>query len=200
MTITLEDVGKKYNRQWIFRHVDLQINNGDVLAITGHNGSGKSTLIQIISNYLTPSEGSVTYGSKDVADLQTTFSYVSPYQNLLDEFTLLEHLQFHAKFKKALCPEQEIIDQSGLTGNAQKLVKDFSSGMKQRLRLALGFFYESSVIFLDEPTSNLDQKGIDWYQNLMQLKPAGQTVIIASNQRAEYEKATQMLSIEKYKS
>ncbi|MEQ8473101.1 MAG: ABC transporter ATP-binding protein [Marinoscillum sp.] len=200
MNITLEDVGKKYNRQWVFRHLEAEIKTGDTVAITGHNGSGKSTLIQIMSNFITPSEGEVKYSEKDALDLQTKFSFAAPYQNLIEEFTLSEHLQFHSRFKKPMHDEVSIIEFAGLGGNDQKLVKEFSSGMKQRLRLAIAFFYESSLIFLDEPTSNLDQKGIDWYQQLITGNHQNKTIIIASNQSFEYELASQKIQIEKFKS
>lgn len=198
MNIQLNDVGKKYNRQWIFRHLDAEIKTGSVTAITGHNGSGKSTLIQIISSFITPSEGSVTFGD-DHRDVQTKFAFVGPYQNLIEEFTLTEHLAFHAKFKKPKMTNAAILEQSGLLGNDHKLVKEFSSGMRQRLRLALAFFYTSDIVFLDEPTSNLDQSGVDWYHQLVSSHATDKTIVIASNQPYEYEMATEKIFIENYK-
>lgn len=199
MNIKINDVGKKYNRQWIFRHLSADISTGDVVAITGHNGSGKSTLIQILSSFITPSEGSISYAPHSGTDIQTNFAFVSPYQNLIEEFTLHEHLAFHSKFKRPLISEDEIMHNSGLLGNGSKLIKEFSSGMKQRLRLSLAFFYESKAIFLDEPTSNLDQKGVDWYQELIAAHSPGNTIIIASNQAFEYELATQHILVEAFK-
>ncbi len=198
MKITLTDLGKKYNREWVFRHLNFEINPGDTIAITGHNGSGKSTLLKVLGGYLTPSQGKVTYGDNR-EHIQTQFSFAAPYLNLLEEFTLKEHLAFHSKFKKALCPHEEMLTLSNLTGAEDKLVKDFSSGMKQRLRLVLAFFYESSLLLLDEPTSNLDQDGTDWYLSMLQKVSDEQTMIIASNQPQEYAGANQIISIENFK-
>lgn len=198
MDITLNDLGKKYNRQWIFRHLNTTVKSGEITAITGHNGAGKSTLLKIISGFTTPSEGSVDYSHK-ADDIQTQFSFAAPYLNLMDEFTLLEHLHFHGKFKKPQLPYDEMIARSGLTTASHKLVKDFSSGMRQRLRLSLAFFFESAVIFLDEPTSNLDEKGVAWYQELITSSPHSPTIVIASNQPQEYQSAHQIISIEPFK-
>lgn len=199
MEIRIEDLGKKYNRQWIFRHLNMTIANGQMIAITGHNGSGKSTLLKMISNYITPSEGEIRFNDFPAGEVQTSFSYVAPYQNLIEEFTLKEHLNFHANFKKPLYPTEEILDASGLSHAHSKLVKEFSSGMKQRLKLALAFFYESSIIFLDEPTSNLDQHGINWYLHLLSSIINKKTLIIASNDPNEYQEAHSIIEIEKYK-
>jgi len=198
MKITLTDLGKKYNREWVFRHLNFEINPGDTIAITGHNGSGKSTLLKVLGGYLTPSQGKVTYGDNR-EHIQTQFSFAAPYLNLLEEFTLKEHLAFHNKFKKALCSHDEMLALSNLAGAEDKLVKDFSSGMKQRLRLVLAFFYESSLLLLDEPTSNLDQDGTDWYLSMLQKVSDEQTMIIASNQPQEYAGANQIISIENFK-
>lgn len=199
MAITLQDLGKKYNRQWIFRHLQFDIKEGDRIAITGHNGSGKSTLLKLIGGFLAPTEGQITFENRPKEDVQLHFSIAAPYLNLVEEFTLLEHLDFHHKFKKSLLNKTEICKVSGLEGNENKPIRDFSSGMKQRLRLSLCFFFESKAILLDEPTANLDQEGIDWYQELVQRYASYRTIIIASNQPAEYAFCDRIIEIEKFK-
>ena len=176
----------------------MTIEAGERVCLLGRNGEGKSTLLKVLGGYLTPSQGKVTYGdSKE--HIQTQFGFAAPYLNLLEEFTLKEHLAFHNKFKKALCSHDEMLALSNLAGAEDKLVKDFSSGMKQRLRLVLAFFYESSLLLLDEPTSNLDQDGTDWYLSMLQKVSDKQTMIIASNQPQEYAGANQIISIENFK-
>lgn len=197
MNISATGLGKKYNRQWIFRELNLEGTNGELIAITGHNGSGKSTLLKILSGFIAPSKGKIAY-KQPSDDIQLHFSFVAPYLNLMEEFTLLEHLQFHEKFKKPTISFEEMIEKSGLTNAKNKLVKDFSSGMKQRLRLILAFFFEASVVFLDEPTSNLDQSGVDWYLSLLTNRSQNQLFFVASNQPNEYHGANQIISIENY--
>lgn len=199
MNIELTDLGKKFNRQWIFRHLNAEIPAGQMTAITGHNGSGKSTLLKIISNYISPTEGEVRYPESDHSTAQLSFSFVAPYQNLIEEFTLHEHLAFHSKFKSNTVSFEEIMEKSGLIKARDKLVKEFSSGMKQRLKLALAFFFESEVIFLDEPTSNLDENGSKWYLSLLTEIIDQKTLIVASNDPKEYEQASRIISIEKHK-
>lgn len=198
MDIELSNIGKKFNRNWIFRKIDFQIYSGDMVSITGHNGSGKSTLLQIISGFITPSEGNVHY-TEGGEDLQTQFGFVAPYQNVIDEFTLLEHLEFHSRFKQPLMNHEEMIELAGLGGSENKLVQEFSSGMKQRLRLSLAFFYEANTIFLDEPTSNLDKSGEAWYQKLILANKGERTLIVASNQEFEIQEAKKNLFVENFK-
>lgn len=169
-----------------------------MVSITGHNGSGKSTLLQIISGFTTASEGQINY-NETADDLQVDFSFVAPYQNIIEEFTLIEHLRFHARFKHPKIPFSDIIEKSGLTGSENKIIQEFSSGMKQRLRLALAFFYDAKVIFLDEPTSNLDSKGEKWYHALIQSVKGNSTIIVASNQEFEIKEAQRNISIENFK-
>lgn len=200
MTINLQDLGKKYNRQWIFRHLAHEIQNGEKVAITGHNGSGKSTLLKIIGGYVTPSEGQVNYVREEQGENhQLCFSIAAPYLNLIEEFTLLEHLDFHQKFKTALVSHDEICKLSGLNGSEDKIIRDFSSGMKQRLRLSLAFFFQSKAILLDEPTANLDELGTAWYKDLIRVHLNGRTLIVASNHPDEYSFCDQVIAIEKFK-
>lgn len=199
MDIQLTDLGKKFYREWIFRHLDLQISGGEKVAITGANGSGKSTLLKIISNYHTPSEGKIRYGQRPAEDIQLRFSFAAPYVNLPEEFTLTELLHFHGQFKEKLESTEEILAVSGLEGAQHKLISEFSSGMKQRVRLSLAFFFRADVLFLDEPTTNLDKNGISWYQMQLEKLSPGVTLFIASNQPGEYEICKKTIEMENFK-
>ncbi|REE01237.1 ABC transporter ATP-binding protein [Marinoscillum furvescens] len=198
MTITLEDIGKKYHRNWIFRKLNAELKAGEIVALTGHNGSGKSTLLKILSGYLTPSEGAIHFGDK-TEHPQLSFGFAAPYQNLIEEFTLAEHLKFHAGFKNPLIGIPEMMEAAQLSPAHDKPIREFSSGMKQRVKLALAFFYEGSAVFLDEPTSNLDESGVKWYHQLLADWQQNRSLIIASNQPDEYRLASQKIFIENYK-
>lgn len=190
MRIVGDSLGKKYNTNWIFRDLSFEIENGQSLALIGPNGSGKSTLLQIISSALTPSKGQISYFKSDLdvnqdqAVAQINFS--APYIELAEELTLIEHLKFHQNFKPPLLELDDIIEQMGYPDARNKPVLEFSSGMKQRLKLALTFYFDGEILALDEPTSNLDSKGIEWYQSLVSGEKK-RTILIASNQRYEYE-------------
>lgn len=192
MDIVIDKLGKKYHRHWIFRGLNEEIPSGSRIAITGANGSGKTTFIKIIGGFLSPSEGSIRY-SVQVDNPQLHFSLAAPYQNLVEELTLSEHIDFHRKFKKLTLTTSEILVKAGLEKSRHKPVKEFSSGMKQRLRLALALFSESEVLLLDEPTSNLDEQGMDWYLEIVRQWP--RTLIVASNVEREYDFCQKIIRI-----
>lgn len=193
MEINLTDVGKRYNRQWIFKGINYQIRSNSSLALVGNNGSGKSTLLQLIYNYQTISKGSITYRLQgravDDQDLYNHFSFVAPYLDLPEEFTLNEIWDFNFSLKK-LKPgiqKKQVFENCGLAGNENKYIKHFSSGMKQRLKLILALYADTPVLLLDEPCSNLDKNGIIWYRKTMFEMLGSRTILVASNQLDEYD-------------
>lgn len=206
MLINLENVGKQYNRQWIFRNFSFQFPHTGHFAITGANGSGKSTLLSIISAQTTPTEGIISFVenqqniSPDV--VFDKFSLAAPSMELVEEFTLTEMLEFHFEFC-AIVPNFDInaiISTLNLEASKHKLIKNFSSGMKQRVKLAQAFFTQKPVILLDEPCSNLDKEGIQLYQSLIEQQTQNKLCIVCSNQPFEYEFCSQIIDISRYSS
>ena len=204
MKITTENLGKRFNREWIFRNVSLTFESGNTYAIVGPNGSGKSTLLQMLWGQMPPSIGSLSYlQDQRVIPVEELFSHLSiatPYQELIEEFTLEEMVRFHFHFKKPRGGSiQEIIQRMELAHATEKLISNFSSGMRQRLKLGLAFLSESAVLFFDEPTTNLDKKTIGWYWDQFSQLPPGLLIFIASNQEAEYPNTAQKIDISAYK-
>jgi ABC-type multidrug transport system ATPase subunit len=205
INISLENIGRRFNRDWIFRGIDYNFTSGESYAILGPNGSGKSTLLQILNGSLSPSTGDISFlNSGDKIDIEKVFSYLSlaaPYLELIEEFSLEEVIDFHFKFKpyKEGISKESIIELLSLPGNKNKLIRYFSSGMKQRLKLALAFCSDTPMLMLDEPTSNLDTQGIDWYLNLVEQFAQGRLTIVCSNQQHEYSFCKHTLSISDYK-
>ena len=205
MQITLSDIGKKFNRQWVFKGINIEILSQQSLALVGNNGSGKSTLIQIIFNFQTYSKGSITYWLNQKLlteeELVGKIAMAAPYLDLFEDFTLLEMLQFHFKLipKQANISLEEMIVDCGLGGQENKAVKYFSSGMKQRLKLVMAIYADTPLLLLDEPCSNLDNQGIEWYRNLVQTQLKKRTIIIASNQLFEYDFCDSTLSVHDFK-
>lgn len=187
MRIELEKVAKRYRREWILRKVDLTIDTGERLAIEGPNGSGKSTLLRLLSGHLTPSKGKIRHLLRDQAldpdQVYRHLSYAAPYIELIEELTLAEALRFHRRFQTFLpgLDDTAILELLSLPGAPSKLIRHFSSGMKQRLKLALAVCSDTSLLLLDEPTTNLDQQGIDWYLTLIDRFAGDRTIIVASN-------------------
>lgn len=205
MDIVVKDLGKQFQEEWIFRNLDFHFQQGKKYAIIGPNGSGKSTLLQILSGFLPQTTGEIAYEDNDSLipseDFYRHIAVATPYTELIEEFTALELLAFHFQFKKKRFKGElvDFLNQIGLSHTASKQLKNFSSGMKQRLKLGLAFFSDTAVVLLDEPTSNLDSQGIDWYQKLVKEESDKRLVIICSNQAYEYEQADAQLNIIKYK-
>jgi ABC-type multidrug transport system ATPase subunit len=205
MKIALENIGRRFNRDWIFRGIDHTFNSGQSYAILGPNGSGKSTLLQVLNGSLTPSAGSINFfdGGTSI-DIERVFQHLSlaaPYLELIEEFTLTEMVDFHFKFKPYLSGmnNEAVINLLNLPGSKNKMIRYFSSGMKQRLKLALAFCADTPLLILDEPTSNLDSQGVDWYLNLVQQYAQNRLTIVGSNQQHEYDFCTHQIHITDYK-
>lgn len=207
MQITLNKIGKRYNYEWIFRNVNYEFSDSDNYVILGGNGSGKSTLLQVIGGSLTSSEGAINYSVNNhkqvsVENIFHHLSFASPYLELFEEFTLSESIEFQAKFKpfyKEL-NTKSIIALTQLEKAKDKQLKQYSSGMKQRVRLAMAILADTPLLLLDEPTSNLDKKAIDWYQELISKYTNNRLVIVCSNQiEHEYFFCKKQLHIEDYK-
>lgn len=203
MQIKLTNLGKRFNYDWIFRNLTFEFIPGKAYAVLGHNGSGKSTLLSLLSGFQLPSEGSVSYtlAGKNipVEHVYRHLAIAAPYQDLLEEFTLEEVIQFHVRFKplRSITPQQ-LPDILNLQASRHKLVRDFSSGMRQRLKLGLALYTDTPLLLLDEPTTNLDQDGVAWYQEHLNLNRSNRLVLIGSNVPHEYSLCDEQLSINQF--
>jgi ABC-type multidrug transport system ATPase subunit len=242
MTISLSEVSKRFNREWIFRKFSYSFTSYHSYAITGPNGSGKSTLLQVIGGAIAMSEGVITYevdcksresGVSSAESEQVkgpdksiqpstpniqnkkppesmviapdhAFKYISiaaPYLELIEEMTATEFLNFHRKFKPLLIGStvQKVISIVGLENAAHKQIRYYSSGMKQRIKLAQAIFSNTPVVLLDEPCTNLDTDGIRLYQRLINEYCKQRLVIVSSNDMQEYSFCEETISILDYK-
>lgn len=205
MNISLSNIGKRYNYEWIFRKVDLELNLGNHYVILGGNGSGKSTFLQVVAGNLISSEGQLNYEVKQnkipEENIFSHLSFAAPYLELYEEFTLRESIEFQGKFKafKGNLDTKSIVELCGLEKAGDKQLKYYSSGMKQRVKLALAILADTPLLLLDEPASNLDKKAIQWYQELIKTYSSDRLILVASNQQeAEHFFCTKEISIENY--
>ena len=204
--ISLRNVGKRFNHEWIFRGIDHTFKEGEHTVILGSNGSGKSTLLQVVLGSTVVSEGELEYTVNGktyaVEDTLGQFSVATPYLELIEEFTLTEMLEFHQKMKpfRAGLTIDAIIEKLYLTEAKNKAIRYFSSGMKQRVKLGIALLSDTPFVMLDEPTSNLDAKAIDWYKQLVDENKQGRIIMVCSNdQKDEFSFCTQKLNIADYK-
>lgn len=205
MKIVLNQASKRYNQNWIFKSISTTFSSGSHYAITGPNGSGKSTLLQTLAGNVKLSSGTLDWqtnkDSEDSYKIHEHIAMVAPYMELIEEMTADELLNFHFVFKprKDNIENDEILNAVGLADAAQKQIQYFSSGMKQRLKIAQAFFSDTPTLLLDEPTSNLDAQGIYMYQNLLQGHTAGRLIVICSNDEEEIKTCTERIFLPDYK-
>ncbi len=203
--LSAQQLSKRYVRQWIFRKLEYTFTLGKPCAITGPNGSGKSTLLKVLSGFQPATEGSIAYTiegkSVPVEEIFPYISIAAPYLELIEDFTLGELLKFHFSFKQVTSNSklEELAERMYLDAAWNKPVKHFSSGMKQRLRLGLAFYAATPLLFLDEPTSNLDIQGQQWYEDEISLILPHKVILVASNQPAEYQFCSEKLHLPDWK-
>ncbi len=205
LKIQLHEASKRFQYEWIFKNLNLQLKQGDSLAITGGNGSGKSTLLKCLSGSIPISSGNIIFESKGKSipesDWYKYLTISAPYLELPEEFTLLELIEFHFKFKNPINQiiPKELVEILYLDQHLNKPVSQFSSGMKQRVKLGIALFSDVPLVLLDEPTSNLDKKGIGWYLELIKEYQKDRILIVCSNDPREYEFCLQKIALEDFK-
>lgn len=202
LTLQVKQLTKTYNQRTVFKDFSFEHTEG-VLGISGANGSGKSTLMKCLAQLLRPKSGSIIWkiNSKivDKSELRALISYTAPYINLYGELTSFENLDFirevNGKEK-----EHSVID--GVLEFVQmreykdQLFKQLSTGQQQRIKLASALVTESKILFLDEPGSNLDEKGHQLVADIVKSeKSKGTFVILATNDPKELELCDVIISM-----
>ncbi len=203
MRVEAKELAKRYRRTWVLRNLEFNLDSGQRWALTGANGSGKSTLLRMLAAALRPTLGSLRWLDHEkeipVDQVYARISLAAPYLELIEPFTLREHLHFHGQLRPWLAGWDAglILADTGLERHADKALRDFSSGMRQRVRLALAFYSQSEMLLLDEPTSNLDAAGKAWFQQSLERCAGGRLVVIASNLEEETVTCTHRLHLDR---
>lgn len=190
--IKASGVSKKFNERSVLKNIHFEISSGQSLAITGHNGSGKTTLVRIISGLMSPSEGSIQYyGNSDAVEpehIHSLIGLVGPYLQLYQSLTALENLTFFSKIRGLGGNRSKILELMalmGLKGRELDHIKNYSSGMLQRLKYAFALLHEPEILLVDEPTSNLDEAGSAIVYDILKQQMENKILIIATNNPEE---------------
>ncbi len=200
------NISKSFNGfDFVLSNITFEIKSGEVFGITGPNGSGKSTLLKILSRLVTPTSGKVICeNNSKVLTFEEQLKlqgFVSPYLTLFEEFKPLEHLEIIFKIRNEQFSKTvalDYLDFFGLISSLDKPIKEFSSGMKQRLKFIMLFLTSPILIFLDEPFTNLDQSGIEKVKSLiLRAKSEGKIIVIATNDSRELELCDKSISLSK---
>jgi len=205
MQITLSSAGKRFSREWIFRNLSYDFLPGAKYAVTGPNGSGKSTLLQVLCGSLLMNEGNCAWQLDgrliEPDNVHLHISIAAPYLELVEEMTAREMLLFHDNFKKFITgfTIEQILQEANLLHAADKQIRFFSSGMKQRLKLAQSIFSDVPVVLLDEPCTNLDTSGFELYYQWINTYCSNRLVIISSNDKNEYSFCAEEINMLSFK-
>jgi ABC-type multidrug transport system ATPase subunit len=197
LSITCTDIAKRYVKEVLFKDLSFTFTHANKYVLLGANSTGKSTLLKIIGGAVAPTKGSVTYSLP--IDKNELFSFSSPEMHLLDDFTVKELFELHFQFKTPKISLKDQWEQSNLTSFLSKRYLELSSGLKNKVKLALAIFTEAPALLLDEPCTNFDDSNTIWYQNMIATHCSDQLIIVASNQESEYTFCTEQLNLNQYK-
>lgn len=194
--LKVENIGKHYLSQWLFRNISFSLNTGESIAITGHNGSGKSTLLQIVYGLVQQSEGAVFFNERSIEKPELVFSVTTPSLELPMDFSMNDILKLYQSLNK-ISMDSDVFGLQSMFSNKQmkQPLKNFSSGMLQRFKTALCLYSDSPILLLDEPLSNMDSNGEKWYQNCINEIKENKIILFAGNQKNEIELATNLIEI-----
>lgn len=205
LNISCNNLSKSFSGKTIFKDLNFELKDGESVSVTGRNGSGKSTLIKIIANLIRPSKGNISFKSADTEipdeNRFMVTGLLSPYLNLYDELTASENLAFFMKMRNGSVNNELVNDLLGRTGLLKKkneLVRNYSSGMKQKLKLIFAVMNEPSLLMLDEPRTNLDKEGIDLVKLVCAEQRQKGILIIATNDEDDLELCEKNINIENY--
>ncbi len=203
LAIKVENLGKSFGERRVISSLNLELRQGESVAITGPNGSGKTTLLKLLLALLRPSSGKVTYYDDDRVlsreELRHRISFVSPYLSLYDQLSAEENLQFFTAVRGGNITGKNIdslLLRVGLDGRGMDLVSEYSTGMKQRLKYAVALSNKPDFLLIDEPSSGLDDSGKAMMTALIEEQRAGSIIIIATNEKEEYSLASQQCRLD----
>jgi heme exporter protein A len=201
-SLKLREIRKHYSNTLLFNNISFELRSGDVLAITGWNGSGKSTLLRIIAGLVRPSSGQINMsdnGKPIPPELRRTFiGMASPAISLYDELTGIENISFFSKVRGLAWDKKSCLSMMknmGLHRHAHKIYNNYSSGMKQRLKLVQAVIHKPPLLLLDEPGSNLDAKGMQIIRQIILNQRQAGITIIASNEQREVDYANRIINL-----
>ncbi len=196
------NLSKRFGQRTVFSGINLDLNSGDSVAITGSNGAGKTTLIKLLVRIVRPSSGHVAYldngSALDEDALRSRVSFVSPYLNLYDQLSGEENLNFFTSVRGGNITGKEIeslLNKVGLAQRGLDLVATYSTGMKQRLKYALALSNDPKFLFLDEPMSALDDSGKDIVKRIIDEYRNNCIIVLATNEKEEYALGRQQCQI-----
>lgn len=194
VAIDIDNLVVRFNDFTAVDHVSFQVRRGELFAFLGPNGAGKSTTIRVLIGCQNPTEGRVLVGGHALPDqleqVKPIFGYVPDTENHIDEFTGQENLELFAKLYKVKDPNRikEVLAEVELSEAANVAVKNYSKGMRRKLLIAREILHRPQILFLDEPTANLDLHSTALVRSMLRkLSAAGTTIFLTTHDMEEVE-------------
>lgn len=198
--VTLRNIRKSYPSGSsiinVLRGIDLEVNRGDFIGITGPSGSGKSTLLSIMGTLEHPDDGEILYGDialkglsdEEISELRNRkIGFIFQFYNLLPEFNALENVMLPLILRgtntsKAQDKARNLLERLGLRDRLHHFPSELSGGERQRIAVARALVTEPDVILADEPTGNLDRDNADLLMELLEsLNETGFTIVLVTH-------------------
>ena len=202
MRLSAKNISKDFAERTIFKKLTFEAESGTCLAILGPNGSGKTTLMRILSHLILPTSGTIRYFEGDTSippeQIFQHIGFLGPYLELYQDLSAMENLRFFSKIRGMNNFEPrifELMEHFGLKGREDDAVKTYSSGMKQRLKYVFALLHEPQILFVDEPRSNLDEKGIDLVYEVLQAFRKKRLLIMATNDTEDLKLADMRVQV-----
>ncbi len=193
LRLKIEKLTKQFGARRVFTDIAFELTGGESIALVGPNGSGKTTLIMTVLGLLPPTRGKTEYFEDDkkldFEQYRKKVALVAPYLNLYDNLTARENLRFLSEVNGCKIDDADIdraLETVGLAGRGDDFAGAYSSGMKQRLKYALAIVRDPEILFIDEPTSNLDEAGKKIVFDLIKNYRNDAILVIATNETEEY--------------
>lgn len=201
--IEVSALSKTYGNHLAVDNVSFTINKGDIIGFLGPNGAGKSTIMNIMTGYLSLTDGSVKVDGFDIIDnpseAKRRIGYLPEIPPLYIDMTVREYLYFMYDLKKVSFPKKPHIDEIlklvKLENVAHRLIKNLSKGYRQRVGIAQALIGNPDVLILDEPTVGLDPKQIIEIRNLIARLGKNHTVILSSHILSEVQEVCKRIII-----
>lgn len=206
--VICDNLSKSYSGKSVFKNFNFKITNRQSVSITGRNGSGKSTLVKILSELIQPTSGKVKILENDIPlEKENRFAktgVLAPYVNLYEELSGFENLVFFYKLRNenknnTLETVNFFLNKTGLYDQRNELLKNYSSGMKQKLKIAFAIMTEPEILILDEPRTNLDSYGVELINEITEKQKEKGILIVATNEENEKKNCDITINIEDYK-
>ncbi|MFZ1321099.1 MAG: ABC transporter ATP-binding protein [Ignavibacteria bacterium] len=206
--LSAEKISKSYSGKIIFKNFSITLKSGESVTILGRNGSGKSTLIKLLTGLIASNKGKVNLKVNESTVPQNLWyshiGLISPYLNLYDELTGIENLEFFCSLRNNSDTDMKekidfYLNKVRLFEKRNEPLKNYSSGMKQKLKLIFAIINEPGILYMDEPRSNLDAEGIDIICQTAEDQKKKGILIVATNDTDDIQLCENSINIEDYK-